>query len=323
MRVNTVTGPIDSSALGRTLMHEHLQVGFPGWDVDQLAPGRDYRAIADLAVERLQGLKAAGYSSLVDPCPKDLGRDVGLMADVASRTGFNIICATGLYHQLMGAAGHWLMRMEFDPDCDRHLADIFIDEIENGVGDTGIKPGVIKVATAHAPMTDYERMVFRAAAIASQATQTPVMTHTDGIMGDLQVQLLGEGGVGAEQIIVGHTCCSGDHAYHDRLIETGTFLGFDRFGLDVTYPDQERTANLVRLIKAGHTRQLIVSHDSVGCFLGGIAPPEMIAEVLRNSHPLYFHETVRPQLLEMGVSAEAIETMLRENPRRFFESVAR
>jgi len=318
--VRTVKGLVRTDELGRTLMHEHLQVGFPGWETDTLAPGPDRRDIIQIAVDRIEGLKSAGYSTLVDPCPSDLGRDVELMAEIADRTGFNIVCATGLYHQFLGAAGHWLMRMQFDPDCDRHLADIFIAEIEQGVRGTGIKPGVIKVATAHPPFTDYEKMVFKAAAIASQATGTPIMTHTDGILGDEQLVVLGDGGVRPDQVIVGHSCCSGDHSYHDQLVATGAFLGFDRFGLSVTFPDEERTANLVRLIKAGHTRQLIVSHDSVGCFLGGIAPPELIAELNRTSHPLHFHEVVRPQILEMGVSEADVEMILRDNPRRFFES---
>ena len=36
-KVNTVLGPIEAEQLGRTLMHEHLQYGFTGWQGDLLS----------------------------------------------------------------------------------------------------------------------------------------------------------------------------------------------------------------------------------------------------------------------------------------------
>jgi len=91
-----VAGPIPAARLGHTLMHEHLAVGFPGWWTDYLGAGPAFRDLVFKCVDRIEELKSAGFSSLLDPCPSDMGRDVDLMGEVAARTGFNIIFATGL-----------------------------------------------------------------------------------------------------------------------------------------------------------------------------------------------------------------------------------
>ena len=48
-----------------------------------------------------------------------------------------------------------------------------IKEIEDGVGDTGIRPGIIKVATGPGEVTAYEEQVLVAAARASEGAQRP------------------------------------------------------------------------------------------------------------------------------------------------------
>ena len=73
--MNSVLGPIDTSDLGVTLIHEHLLIGWPGWEKDPLVLF-DRRAEIDRAVERLQELRALGVQTFVDPCPIDIGRDI-------------------------------------------------------------------------------------------------------------------------------------------------------------------------------------------------------------------------------------------------------
>ena len=102
MQINTATGPVDVDRLGKTLMHEHLVIGFPGWDSDTSAPSQSVREMTAVCLDRIGELKSAGFQTLLDPCPNDIGRDVALMADVAARAGFNIVFATGLYHHHLG-----------------------------------------------------------------------------------------------------------------------------------------------------------------------------------------------------------------------------
>jgi len=123
LKINTVNGPIDSATLGRTLMHEHLVVGLPGWESDTATPAPEYRNLVATCVDRVQELKDAAFSSMLDPCPNDLGRDVNLMADVSARTGLNIIFATGLYNGFVKCSSEksktaWAVQ-EYDPASSR------------------------------------------------------------------------------------------------------------------------------------------------------------------------------------------------------------
>ena len=106
-QVNTVTGPIPVDQLGMTLMHEHVLIGMPGWQADSLRPGRSRDEIIPVAVDKIQSMQALGIQTMLDPCPNDLGRDVELSAELSARTGFNIICATGLYKEEEGGYAYW------------------------------------------------------------------------------------------------------------------------------------------------------------------------------------------------------------------------
>ena len=134
--IQTVTGPIDSADLGRTLMHEHLAIGYPGWESATDEPA-DPAEMLTVCIDRIEALKDLGYASLVDPCPSDLGRDPELMVAAAEATGFNIICATGLYHEAEGGHAHWSFRARFE-DIVPVMADLFTRELTDGIGSTGV-----------------------------------------------------------------------------------------------------------------------------------------------------------------------------------------
>jgi len=319
--VNTVTGPIRVEDLGVTLMHEHVLIGYPGWEADTLRPGPARAEIVSTAVEKIHSMQEIGIQSMLDPCPNDLGRDVGLAAEVADKTGFNIICATGLYKENEGGFAHWHFVRSIGRGVEA-MAELFIHELTRGIGDTGVKAGIIKVATGEGKITDYEYDVLSAAATAAVETGAPITTHTDkGTMGEEQQAFLLEKGVPAHRIIIGHSCGSSDHDYHMRLLEKGSYLGFDRFGLDILAPDEQRIDALVALLQKQQERRIVVSHDSVWCTRGQPFPAEMLAaiDVDKLFNPTHFHRNIIPALLARGVSREQIDTMLVDNPRRFFQ----
>ena len=318
--INTVCGPISVDDLGVTLMHEHLVIAYPGWEADTRRPVLRREEIADIAVDRIGQMQQFGIQSMLDPCPNDLGRDVELAAEVAGRTGFNIICATGLYKEDEGGASYWHFTRSLGKGVEA-MAELFIRELTVGIGDTGIKAGIIKVATGEGAITDYEYEVLEAAALAAVETGAPITTHTDqGTMGDVQQKFLTGKGVPAHRIIIGHSCGATDHDYHLGILDGGSYLGFDRFGLDVLLPDEQRIQSLVALLRKRWEQRIVVSHDSVWCTRGTPFPEEMLAlmdpEVLFN--PTHFHRNIIPRLLEEGVSREQIDTLLVDNPRRFF-----
>ncbi|NNL66599.1 MAG: phosphotriesterase [Myxococcales bacterium] len=317
--LQTVTGPIAPEALGPTLMHEHLFIGYPGWESDTLTPGPNAEERLSICVDRIEEMKGHGFTAVLDPCPNDLGRDIEFIARVAQKTGFQIVCATGLYKQNEGGVPYWHFRSNFGPTVDA-MAELFIRELTEGIGSTGVRAGIIKVATGPGGMTDYERGIFEAAAKASVATGAPITTHTDqGTAGDLQQQVLTGGGVPAHRIVIGHSCGTSDTAYHQKIARGGSYLGFDRFGLDVLHPDAERVAALARLVKGGAGDRIVVSHDSVWCWGGQPIPPEAQAGMAETWNPSHFSQRIVPQLIEAGVTQAQVDTLLVDNPRRFFE----
>ena len=305
-------------------MHEHLVIGFPGWDANTMIPRQSREEMVAVCVDKIAQLQDRGVKSMLDPCPNDIGRDVELAAEVSSRTGFQIICATGLYHEHMGGSGYWQFRAGFGKGA-AEISELFITELTKGVGDTGIKAGIIKVASGAGEITEYERTVLEAAAMASIETGAPITTHTDeGTMGDEQQRILTNLGVPSNRIIIGHSCGSTDIGYHMKIAGGGSYLGFDRFGIDPLMSDASRVAALLALLKAGAEQYIVVSHDAVWCAKGDIVPSDVLEnlpfENIFNSN--HFHDHIMPQLLEGGATQDQIDQLLIHNPRRFFSNEA-
>jgi phosphotriesterase-related protein len=256
---------------------------------------------------------------MIDPCPNDLGRDVTLLAEIAAMTGFQIICATGLYKEDQGGSPYWKFRAQFGAGA-RAVADMYVHELTEGIGDTGVRAGIIKAATSGPTIGDYERMLLEAAALASNETGVPIITHTDeGKLGDEQQKILTGFGVPAHRIIVGHSCGTSDHDYHMRIVDGGSYIGFDRFGLDFLHPDTERVKCLAKLVEKGRTAQVIVSHDTVWCWKGEAIPdPSIAGAMIESWTPTHFFERIAPQLRAAGVTDAQIAMLTDENPRRYF-----
>ena len=148
--INTVTGTVSPEQLGTTLMHEHLLIGWAGWELDCAAPKFERKAALRNCVERLKEVRDLGLETFVDPCPMDIGRDVNFMAEAASASGVRIICATGLYKEDLGNTAYFKQRSVDD------IASVYISEINKGVGDTGIKAGIIKCATGKGQVSVFD-----------------------------------------------------------------------------------------------------------------------------------------------------------------------
>ncbi|HEX3596686.1 MAG TPA: hypothetical protein VHU80_16360 [Polyangiaceae bacterium] len=319
--VNTVTGKAKPEELGMTLVHEHLLIGYPGWFMDALAP-RFVRADAlAKAVDRMGELRGLGVSTFLDPCPMDLGRDVEFMADVAERSGMKIVCATGAYKQNEG------LTYTFGALPVEEIAAIYMKELTEGIGTSGIRAGIVKVASGAEEITDYERKLITAGGRAAAQVGCPVLTHTDhASCGIEQIALLVAEGVPAHRILVGHSDGRDDHVYHRSLADRGAYVGFDRFGLESLIPDERRIESVVRMVEAGYTRSVCLSHDSVCTWLGrpifgghAVVPAQMLEMGLPNWEPTHLFKRVVPQLKARGVTEEQLRTIFVDNPRRYFQ----
>jgi phosphotriesterase-related protein len=268
------------------------------------------------AVDRLKELKDLGVNTFLDPCPNDIGRDVVFMAEAADQSGMNIICTTGLYKEDLGNTVYMKQRSADE------IAEIYVTELTEGIGETGIKASLIKAATGKDHITEYEEKCLRAAARAAKKTGVPITTHTDdGTMGPEQLDIFESEGVDFKKVIIGHSCGSANLAYHTRMLDRGCYLGFDRFGLDFLHPDRLRLASLIGLLGVGFEKQIVLSHDSVACILGrGLGLPPEVMELIKNWKPTHIFKNILPKLREAGVPEQKINTMMVENPRRYFEA---
>ena len=322
--IQTVTGAIGFDELGMTLMHEHIFIAFPGAEFDPRYKF-DRAQFVQRAVKRLKNLAAFGVKTLVDPCPIELGRDVTLLREVSEKSGVQIICATGFYYEAAGIPVYW-----------RHLpteeiAELYIREIEQGIDDTGIRAGIIKCATGAPTITALEERVLTAATIAQRATGVPILTHTeDGHCGPEQQDIFERGGVPLHHCLIGHSCGNHDPAYHRRIAERGSYVGFDRIGLVRRGSDELRADNVVKLSQAGHANRVMLSQDAYcgwrGKFIFELDRARTAKiDAMRDTddwprpHTGLFTDFV-PKLKARGMSDAQIQQFLVDNPREYFKA---
>lgn len=324
-QINTVKGPICPEELGVTLPHEHIASQFPGWRADDTIAPYDRDAIKHAAQEMLNSLKAVGIQTFVDATPNDLGpRDPQLLKELANSSGVNLICATGLYYEHGGASYYWTFRqgvMKWYPwySLEDEIYELFMREITEGIGKTKIKAGVIKVGTSYGEITDYENVVFRAAARAQMQTGLPIITHTEGpTMGPEQADLLISLGVNPERIMIGHMNNSWDIDYHRSILLKDVFISFDRTGLGFSWMTEIVLDIIAQLAAEGYADQIMLSHDYSAAWPGRPIDWGAIAAYIEDWHPTFISEEVIPRLIAKGVTEAQINMMMVENPKRLF-----
>ncbi|MGC8659711.1 MAG: phosphotriesterase family protein [Desulfomonilaceae bacterium] len=322
VRINTVTGPISPEDLGITLVHEHMFFGYPGWEGDQTIAPFDRKTIVDNAVSTLKHLKSFGLRTVIDATPSDTGRNVETLREIAEKSAVNIICSTGYYHEGEGACAYWKFRASLG-DVKGEIYELFMKEISDGVMRTGIRAGVIKVGSSKGKITDYENLMFTAAAMAHKESGVPIITHTqDGTMGPQQAELLIGLGADPKRIQIGHMSDNVDLDYHKATLQHGVFTAWDRMGLQglAGCPmDEARYTAIAELVKQGYTKQLLFSHDAVLTWLGRpLNIPEAAFPLIANWHPGHLFQNIIPALQERGISDEQLKIIIEENPRRLF-----
>jgi phosphotriesterase-related protein len=319
-QVNTMRGPVDANDLGVTLMHEHIFV--LDTDVVQNYPddwGDEENRVAD-AIKRLSELKARGVDTIVDLTVVGLGRYIPRVVRVAAETDLQIIVATGVYtFNDLPTHFHYL-----GPGAlfggDETMTDMFVRDIEVGIADTGVKAAVLKCATDEPGVTPGVERVLRAVAAAHRRTGVPISTHTHaGTRRGLdQQRVFAEEGVDLSRVVIGHCGDSTDIGYLEELIANGSYLGMDRFGIDLVLPFEDRVNTVAAMCERGHADKMVLSHDA-NCFFDAL-PESMVAAALPNWHYQHIHDDVLPALKQRGVTDEQIDTMLIDNPRKIFEN---
>jgi phosphotriesterase-related protein len=318
-KINTVLGLISPEDLGSTLVHEHIVASQPGWECDPLSRPYDRGKMVQICLRTLSPVKTYGLGAIIDATPVDLYRDVEILKEVSEQSQIHIVCSTGRYTESRGKWGYLEGRSRSGVgDMVSELYDGFMQEITQGIGQTGIKPGVIKVATGLNCISSIEEAVLRAAARAAKETGLPIITHTeDGTMGPEQAALLIGEGVDPKRIMIGHMCGNPSLQYQMEVLNQGVNIAFDRFGIELFLPDKIRIAMLIGLLGVGYEDRIMLSHDYIGCSSGrgGKLPEGGLRQIANWSYVNVFRNII-PALKEAGVTDVQIKTMMVDNPRR-------
>jgi phosphotriesterase-related protein len=324
-QLNTARGAIDTADLGVTLMHEHVFVMTT--EIMQNHPdawGDEDKRVAD-AISRLNELKSRGVDTIVDLTVIGLGRYLPRIARIAAATELNIVVATGLYtYNDVPMFFHY--RGPGTPlGGPEIMTEMFVRDIEHGFATgpddgTAIKAAILKCATDEPGLTPGVERVLRAVAAAHRQTGVPISTHTHaGTRRGLEQQrVFAEEGVDLSRVVIGHSGDTTDLDYLEQLIDNGSYLGMDRFGVDAYLPFEDRVDTVAKLCARGHADRMVLSHDA-SCYFDAL-PEATLPVALPNWHYLHIHNDVIPALKQRGVTDEQLTTMLVDNPRRIFET---
>jgi phosphotriesterase-related protein len=318
--ISTVLGPMSAEKMGITLVHEHFTFAYPGWFADVSIVPDDFQAALKTNISVIETAQKYGIKTIIDATPNDTGgRNPELYKVLAEKTGLNIICSTGLYWEEEGSPAYWKKRMGLGTDISKMIADLFIKEITEGIGKTGVKAGVIKVGTSP-KMSPYEEAVHLAAVKAQQATGVPIITHTEGPTGGIeQADFLIKEGADPKKVMIGHVSGSHDIEYHKTILARGVYIAFDRIGLDIVAPTPVTVKIIADLCKLGYSNKITLSHDTVNVWLGRPYDlPEAILPGFANWRIDFISEKVLPALNAQGVTDEQIKTIMVGNPRNMF-----
>ena len=263
--LNTARGAIDTADLGVTLMHEHVFILTP--EITQNYPevwGDEAKRVAD-AIARLNELKSRGVDTIVDLTVIGLGRYIPRIARIAA--------ADRHQHRRRHRRLHLQRRADVLPlprpgqrrwAAREPMADMFVRDIEHGIADTGIKAAILKCATDEPGVTPGVERVLRAVAQAHRHTGVPISTHTHAATrrGLEQQRIFAEEGVDLTRVVIGHSGDTTDLDYLEELIGNGSYIGMDRFGVDVYLPFEDRVDTVARMCERGHADKMVLSHDA-------------------------------------------------------------
>jgi len=254
-RIMTVLGPIDPSTMGVTLPHEHVLVDFVG--AEQASPAR-YNAdeVIKTALPHLRRIRELGCKTFVDCTPAYIGRDPLILRHLATKTGLNMLTNTGYY----GAANDKYVPRRTYGETEQHLANRWIKEHKTGIAETGVRPGFIKIGVDAGRLSDIDKKIVRAAALAHHATGLTIASHTgDSVAALEQLEVLKEHHVSPRAWIWVH---ARKDPGSDALIEAageGAWIEFDSIGPGKISQNVEL---VTRMKQANLLDRVLISQDA-------------------------------------------------------------
>jgi predicted metal-dependent phosphotriesterase family hydrolase len=307
MFVQTVLGPIPASELGFTLVHEHVMCDFIG--AEQTNRHRwEVEAVGKRMLPVLRQLKERGVTGFIDCTPAYIGRDPRVLKQLAQETGLHIVTNTGYYG---GADDKFVPKHAYGATPDQ-LADLWVAEFVDGIEDTGVKPGFMKIGideikASSDRLSPIDEKLVRASARASRRTDLSVTCHTGGGPAGLAAtKIFIEERADPGRFIVAHS--DGHGLRINRAVAAlGAWVSFDGIGRQPL----ESHLKLVHAMTERHASRLLLSQDSGWYWVG-----QQNGGEIRNFN--YMSDVFLPALRSSGISEATIRRLTVENPANAF-----
>ena len=304
--VQTVLGPIDPATLGWALPHEHTAIAL--WHIPNRWDYWELRRDEAVILEELGAFRAAGGGALVDLTLDGVGRDPEWLAGLARASGLHVVMGSGWYR-----GAHYPPEALIDRRSVDALADAIARDATDGVGETGIRSGIIgEIGTDKPWLSAQEERVHRAAARAARRTGLAITTHAvQSTVGLDQLTVFEEEGADLSRVVIGHADSNPSLAYHLAIVERGASVEFDFLGMSFTplerHGEGRIVDNLRELLGRGHAKRILLSQD--------VCHDSQLRRYGGNGYT-YLAEAFLPRLRAAGVSDDEIRTITLDNPRR-------
>ncbi len=340
-KVMTVTGPVPVDQLGMTLMHEHILNDCRCWWHTPKTKERQYLAESfvcieilgelrqdpfvnkhnitlddePLAIAELKAFAAEGGRTVVEPTCQGIGRDPRALRRISEATGLNIVMGAGYY--LGSSHPEKVAAMTAE-----QIADEIVREATQGTDGSDVRIGLIGEIGVSSDFTAQEEKSLRGAAQAQVRTGLPLMVHLPGWfrLGHRVLDVVAEEGADLRHTVLCHMNPShDDQPYQQELAGRGAFIEYDMIGMDFFYADQqvqcpsdeEAARAIVKLVEAGYTDRILLSHD--------VFVKMMLTRYGGNGYA-YIPRHFLPRLRRHGLSESILNRMMQDNPRSVFHA---
>lgn len=301
-RFMSVVGEKPVETMGLTLTHEHLFSIF-GMDPEE---NTEYNTdeLLSVVLPFLEQAKSAGCKTIVDCTAAFFGRNVQVLKTLAERSGMNIVTNTGIY----GAANGRYIPAYAHMETSDELAKRWINEWKNGIGNTNVRPGFMKLGFNNGPLTSIDKKLIKAAATTHLATGLTIAAHTsnnpNGAFEQLDILRLNK--VSPNAWIWTHAHDVSDHDFLFKAARLDAWISFDGYSKE----NHERfLEGIAAMKKEGYLERLLLSHDGDGYPQKGKMPSQLRINLLTD---------LLPALSKTGFTQEEIKQLTVVNPSRAF-----
>jgi len=297
----TTFGKLKKEDVGLILPHEHIFVDLR----DRSAVGFGQAEIEDvksIMVPYVKAAKLKGVTLIIDCGPLGVGRRADIIKAVSEAAELPIMIPTGIYRE------PWVPDWAYEAS-ELEIAKWMTKELVEGIDETNVKAGFIKLSASDDGITPVETKILRAACISAKPLDAIIGSHT--IHGEVvrqQLDIIEEMGYKASRFIWIHTHLEKDFNLHLEMLRRGAWIEYD----GISWGGDHRFIEYIhKVIEAGFINQLLISQDN-----GWFSPEKGLASDVRGY--TYLIDDFLPKLRAAGIDETSIVKLTQINPFNAF-----